>query len=440
MSLDEFNNQAFANYKESLAKCENCGRTFNHDRLTIHQRSCTSESPAKAVGNKSKVASGPLNSPLPSPGAAAFGQTGNMMTQNAIRSDRRQISRPPVDVEENEANNVSEPEAEIPMPTGTGSSSEDIPLARGQYAIPTDGMGEMSLNESSGQVSLVPCSLCGRNFAIDRLPKHEEACRRANKKRTPFNVSKMRAEGTDLEGFASKGTARRPGTRSSRSTPQSISSSANASSTSSISASSTASSSKKKKDWRREHSEFQAAIRAAREISAIEKAGGKLSDLPPPPPSENPDYVQCPYCMRRFNETAAERHIPKCKDTIHRPKPPGSSGSGNLPHRRNAPASLRASTPQQSWNSPSSAKATATTTATAVRSSLTGSRAQRMPGTAGPQRTGTASTLTAGRRSVTGMASGTSASQLVSPARFCGNCGSRFAAPAKFCSECGTKR
>lgn len=40
--------------------------------------------------------------------------------------------------------------------------------------------------------------------------------------------------------------------------------------------------------------------------------GGKLADLPPPPPSSNPDYVQCPHCGRRFNETAAARHIPKC--------------------------------------------------------------------------------------------------------------------------------
>lgn len=27
----------------------------------------------------------------------------------------------------------------------------------------------------------------------------------------------------------------------------------------------------------------------------------------------NTDYVQCPYCARRFNEKAAERHINFCK-------------------------------------------------------------------------------------------------------------------------------
>lgn len=55
--------------------------------------------------------------------------------------------------------------------------------------------------------------------------------------------------------------------------------------------------------------------------------GGKLSDLPPPPPSENPDYIQCPHCSRRFNQGAAERHIPKCATMLHnKPKPKPTVG------------------------------------------------------------------------------------------------------------------
>lgn len=50
--------------------------------------------------------------------------------------------------------------------------------------------------------------------------------------------------------------------------------------------------------------------------------GGKLSDLPPPPVSQNLDYVQCPHCSRRFHESAAARHIPACKNMQHnKPKP-----------------------------------------------------------------------------------------------------------------------
>ena len=30
------------------------------------------------------------------------------------------------------------------------------------------------------------------------------------------------------------------------------------------------------------------------------------------------DYVQCPSCSRHFNESAAERHIPWCKEKTKR--------------------------------------------------------------------------------------------------------------------------
>lgn len=71
---------------------------------------------------------------------------------------------------------------------------------------------------------------------------------------------------------------------------------------------------KKKGDWRKKRQEFIAALRAAKEAQRHLAAGGKISDLPPPPPSDTSDYIQCPHCKRKFSEAAAERHIPKCKD------------------------------------------------------------------------------------------------------------------------------
>ncbi|KAJ7361747.1 Zinc finger C2HC domain-containing protein 1C [Desmophyllum pertusum] len=68
--------------------------------------------------------------------------------------------------------------------------------------------------------------------------------------------------------------------------------------------------------------EFVNAIRGAKKVQEHIKRGGKVSDLPPPPPSENPDYVFCRFCQRRFNPTVAERHIPKCQSTVSRPAPP----------------------------------------------------------------------------------------------------------------------
>ena len=87
----------------------------------------------------------------------------------------------------------------------------------------------------------------------------------------------------------------------------------------------------KKVDWRKKHDDFIKNVRAAREIDEAIKTGINFQSnyasnlfinfsltggpVPSYQPSEpNPDYVQCPYCKRRFQESAAERHIPFCKE------------------------------------------------------------------------------------------------------------------------------
>ncbi|KAJ8713827.1 hypothetical protein PYW08_007447 [Mythimna loreyi] len=144
------------------------------------------------------------------------------------------------------------------------------------------------------------CAVCGRRFAPDRIDKHQEICRKAHaKKRKPFDALKHRLAGTEAEPFISK-LRKAPAAQ----------------------ASNTKVSKPLNNNWRQKHEEFISAIRAAKQVQAHLSAGGKLSDLPPPPPSENPDYVPCPHCGRRFNQSAAERHIPKCASyQFNKPKP-----------------------------------------------------------------------------------------------------------------------
>lgn len=126
------------------------------------------------------------------------------------------------------------------------------------------------------------CDICGRGFNKDRIEKHRTICQKAaTKKVKVFDATKMRTKGTEAEAFVKKGLHKKE-------VPV------------------------KKPNWRAKHEEFLNAVRQARLVQEHLAAGGKLSDLPPPPPSENPDYVQCPKCLRKFNETAAERHIPRC--------------------------------------------------------------------------------------------------------------------------------
>lgn len=99
----------------------------------------------------------------------------------------------------------------------------------------------------------------------------------------------------------------------------------------------------KKAKWKAKSSAFRDAMRAAREYKAAKAAGmcvhrlcrgslcgcvavcGIVADIvwivgsdPPPIAASAPDpsFVPCPNCGRTFNEKAAERHIPRCKNII----------------------------------------------------------------------------------------------------------------------------
>ena len=167
---------------------------------------------------------------------------------------------------------------------------KEAPSRKSDYSL---DFSEENNIESQNQSSLVSCSLCNRNFAADRIDKHMVVCQKTKSKtRKLFDSSKQRAEGSD----AQPQTYRKSDAASSK--PAS------------------------KNNWRQTHDDFIRSIRNAKKVTKHMASGGKASDLPPPPPSLNPDYVHCQYCDRRFNPEVAERHIPKCATTTNRPKPP----------------------------------------------------------------------------------------------------------------------
>jgi len=136
---------------------------------------------------------------------------------------------------------------------------------------------------------LTACKNCGRNFAEDRIEKHEEICLKTAakaKKRKVFDMTKARVKGTDAAKYV-RSAAHLKNTEAKE---------------------------QKKSDWRKKREDFINTLRAAKEAQRHLANGGSIKDLPPPPPMDTSDYIQCPHCNRRFAEAAAERHIPKCKD------------------------------------------------------------------------------------------------------------------------------
>ncbi|XP_064316474.1 zinc finger C2HC domain-containing protein 1C [Phalacrocorax carbo] len=138
------------------------------------------------------------------------------------------------------------------------------------------------------------CSFCRRKFLCTRLEKHMNICSKSQgSKRKVFDSSRARARGTELEQYQQWKSSERLQNKPPR-----------------------------RNNWRQKHEAFIQTLRQARQVQQVLSKGGKVSDLPPLPPIENPDYVACPYCRRRFAPQAAERHIPKCKTIKNRPPPP----------------------------------------------------------------------------------------------------------------------
>ena len=142
-------------------------------------------------------------------------------------------------------------------------------------------------------LNLNPCSFCGRKFAQESLQRHEKICQKTSRKRPVFNSSKQRSVESGEANFQKRSNAYKPSNYN-----KALKQSTN------------------KSNWRQKHDEFIKTVRAAREVTAAMKQGKELP--PPPPPTINPDYIQCPHCMRRFNEKAAERHIPFCAEQSKR--------------------------------------------------------------------------------------------------------------------------
>jgi len=136
-------------------------------------------------------------------------------------------------------------------------------------------------------VQRVECQYCGRKFAFESIARHTQICQKTSKKRAVFDSSKQRSVAeSGVKGKPSQRGLGKPGR--------------------------TLGTQGSKSNWRLKHEEFINTVRAARESTAAIKQGRKPP--PPVPAAVNPDYVQCPHCLRRFNETAAERHIPFCAE------------------------------------------------------------------------------------------------------------------------------
>ena len=170
--------------------------------------------------------------------------------------------------------------------------------------------------------SMLTCPSCGRHFNPTPFEKHVKICKKVFvQKRKVFDSSSMRSRGIpELQEMMQSGAKGKKGKKAP---------SANLTQTPKP---------PDNKVWKQQSEAFREAIRAAREFKDYEqKKQDAMSfggPLPPPPvaarPSAvDPSLIPCPHCERRFNQKAADRHIPQCQSI--RAKPAAlKKGSGGV--------------------------------------------------------------------------------------------------------------
>ena len=190
---------------------------------------------------------------------------------------------------------------EIHMSSTYNKSTTSLPAQSPPPSV-TDRSGATTVLSIARNEERHPCQFCKRKFAPERLQKHEEACENASRKRPAFDMKFKRLPHLEYE-LNTRHSSYPKKTPISLRYPDS--------------------------KWQKQHVDFLNNLHYARKLDYLEQTGVDVSNLKPPP-SINDDYIQCPHCLRKYAPIPAERHIPKCKDIIHKPRPPPNITSSGV--------------------------------------------------------------------------------------------------------------
>jgi hypothetical protein len=164
--------------------------------------------------------------------------------------------------------------------------------------------------EAAANERMIECKICERRFRESIIQRHEKACKVSSKPRKAFDTKAQRLA---IEGAEDVLQAQlRPA--KSRQQPKSEAKMA--------AEAKAAANPNKLPKWKMQHEAFQAAMQMNKHIKAAES--GAAVGPPPSMPASHDDRVSCPYCSRKFAEDVAERHIPKCKTTVNKPRAVGA--------------------------------------------------------------------------------------------------------------------
>lgn len=349
--IDLMNDAGYNEYKEvGLNRCKNCNRTFNDTAFKKHGNICTSDKPLNPLPSKKKEVEEEEESEyipvqnkikeLPKKiadlknGGFAKDTSSNLIkvkkqesiqdikikigTKTDTKTDTKIASKvQKYDLSGASTSDISRPQNlrketiglvdKKPVKTTKIDDIKNEPLVKKKDPFSANsfdnlmekpltknvnGIGKTKANGPSGNdralmmaekvmadLDLVPCAKCGRKFVSDRVAKHQKACKVNSK---PKKVKMFHKPITENE--------------------------------------------KKKMNkyktskWKQQHQELIDQIAYIKQMGVVEKNGGNIRDMPPPPRSKNDNLLACPYCNRKFNPESHEKHVNICKNVVNKPK------------------------------------------------------------------------------------------------------------------------
>ncbi|RUS72488.1 hypothetical protein EGW08_019742, partial [Elysia chlorotica] len=149
---ERFNEMAWQAAQANLAECDNCGRTFQPDRLQIHQRSCKPGKPLKPLRQNTNANSDKINN-----------------SNNNSRPGTATLSSPTILKLDSSINNSSQQSGQNYRPKRNGLNREKTFTAPEQKGAPKVKRGPPGSN-------FVFCYICGRQFTTASVGIHEPQC------------------------------------------------------------------------------------------------------------------------------------------------------------------------------------------------------------------------------------------------------------------------
>jgi uncharacterized Zn-finger protein len=181
--------------------------------------------------------------------------------------------------------------------------------SRSVYSAYASGEGaELDESAPTSVDARVPCSVCGRKFAPERIAVHEKACGRL-------------ADGASRRGLWKGSRPGAPGAAGRPTTAPTL----RMASQRAVESVTAGDAKDSKTSWRQQHQQLQRAMKAVRQSPGDHPSVSLRTE-----PEGDDGLVPCPHCGRTFSAHAAQRHVVICANVVNRPRPPPTAS--NRPH------------------------------------------------------------------------------------------------------------